>query len=409
VISFLIGSGFSIPYGLPTVGDINKKLSNLTADDIWHGSALNSGWLNGSIDPNNWLYKTPRVVFEHLIEFYKKHIQVDFHYEDFYYFLNQSKIYEPYVESLKEMFASTKGQNSFVDELIDEFEIEDYIRNSRRILSQLVSELLFKSELQQDISTSATQPEYNTFFRLVKQLLLTQRVKIHTLNHDLLLDHYFSKHSGFSQEYSDGFRTSGSPYFAIVYTDIGLGDEIIKKKYTTRVPFFDNSFNTKLTLYKLHGSINYERVIEPNSNSKPIRLKRDLLFERYFKEVYNEQVKEYHKVELAEGTESDYLSGTTSKLFNYNSDPFYKNLFEHFKKNLAASEYLILIGYGFKDSGVNQYLVEYYLNRGKPMMVIDPCQSYKNLEAKFWGQVDFIPKSVSDLTKADLAKYNFNL
>lgn len=46
-------------------------------------------------------------------------------------------------------------------------------------------------------------------------------------------------------------------------------------------------------------------------------------------------------------------------------------LFERFKKNLEKAEKLIVIGYGFKDDGINELLEKHYLQSGKHILVID--------------------------------------
>jgi len=53
-ISFLIGSGFSRPYGLPLAYEINERLMNVKHTDIWYGSAMHCGWLDGEEDLNAW-------------------------------------------------------------------------------------------------------------------------------------------------------------------------------------------------------------------------------------------------------------------------------------------------------------------------------------------------------------------
>ena len=71
------------------------------------------------------------------------------------------------------------------------------------------------------------------------------------------------------------------------------------------------------------------------------------------------------------------------KTKKYSRDKHYIDLFERFKENLQKSELLIVIGYGFQDCGINDYLVKNFLDKGKQMIVIDPKNPNKKMIDKY--------------------------
>jgi len=97
----------------------------------------------------------------------------------------------------------------------------------------------------------------------------------------------------------------------------------------------------------------------------------------------------------------DFLSGTSTKILSYDKKLYYKPLFNHFTDNLIESDFLIVIGYGFGDKKINEYLIDAFLvDEKKRMIVIDirkpqsELMNYKN--------VRFIEKSVSDVTREEI-------
>ena len=95
-ISFLIGSGFSIPEGIPPTTKINRTISNIKADDFYFGTDESAGFLKGVNYPNNkFEHLEERKFVEKFIKYYNRQIignKNKFNYEDFYdYFID---IYE---------------------------------------------------------------------------------------------------------------------------------------------------------------------------------------------------------------------------------------------------------------------------------------------------------------------------
>jgi hypothetical protein len=66
------------------------------------------------------------------------------------------------------------------------------------------------------------------------------------------------------------------------------------------------------------------------------------------------------------------LSGTTYKTRRYSKGGYYPIIFEHFDKNLKSSDYLIIIGYGFGDDVINEYITNSFrTNSNKTVFIVD--------------------------------------
>src|SRR5689334_19496554 len=88
-LSILLGSGFSVPEGLPTVSSINNKLRNLKENDFYLTSAQTAGFYNSDWrDPNDRSSYTDRHFAQEFTTFYRDVIlngDVEaFNYEVFY-------------------------------------------------------------------------------------------------------------------------------------------------------------------------------------------------------------------------------------------------------------------------------------------------------------------------------------
>jgi hypothetical protein len=94
-ISLLLGSGFSIPEGLPSVSMINNKLSKLKETDFYLSSDQTAGFYHSDWkDPNGWIPESylDRLFVEEFTSFYcteylNSKIEM-YDYEKFYDFIS---------------------------------------------------------------------------------------------------------------------------------------------------------------------------------------------------------------------------------------------------------------------------------------------------------------------------------
>lgn len=98
---------------------------------------------------------------------------------------------------------------------------------------------------------------------------------------------------------------------------------------------------------------------------------------------------------------SDFLSGTTSKILRY-GDPFYQDLFAHFKKNMQQSKLLVIVGYGGADMKINELIEENFPREGRIYLVEPyPHEGTQAFLTRFNAQL--IEKLPNDLTLQDFA------
>ena len=86
-ISFLVGSGFSVPAGYPTTKDLNERFSKIDASEICIQNDGFARFLDGESDPNPDMRPTERRFVQEFLRFYSdKALRrgQSFHYETFY-------------------------------------------------------------------------------------------------------------------------------------------------------------------------------------------------------------------------------------------------------------------------------------------------------------------------------------
>ena len=356
-ISFLIGSGFSIPVGLPTTGDINQRLQKINESEICIHSSQNAWFLkDGEVDPNaNHMNPEKRKFVVQFIKFYNDTILEDtesYHYEDFFdYYSSILRSEEPpenYSQFLENFIRINKIKNT-----------PDFLFSFNLTFNQLISGLIHK-QFERVSLVRPYHPNFNAFLSLLDELNKFDIIHLHSLNHDLYME-YLSQSQTLSSNFDDGFQEIGSPFYGDLHSD--------KEKYMVRLPRFINKFVNKFRYYKLHGSINHYWFNEKGSSTL-IKLKWGLGKTDVFKEVEENGVLKYDNFPLY--FHPDFLSGTSSKIERYGQGHYYPVMFNYFSENLKNSDYLIVIGYGFGDKKVNEFIKDNFnLTGNKKIFIVD--------------------------------------
>lgn len=318
-ISFLLGAGFSAPMKYPTGTGLNKKIASVDAGILAH---LN---LNDEYSQQ---------AFENFLKlkegFYTQNI--DFDYEEFYDCILDKKRFKQWVKP--------KNLEN------EQYQVQLFYHN-------MVSLFIKDSYNRQYYDCTLQEGEYKGFLDLVMTLQKKYELKFHTLNHDLLLEGLLNKRS---ITYSDGFTEIGSPYYGKICRD-NLG-------YTCRLEQFKDLYKEPNGLYKLHGSIDYyiyytnpdcfvpDNCIKNKKDVKPSSFKKDTNKGDY------------------ERTFNEYPNFLTGKKKNYTDPILYSKLTAHFKQNLQNSEILIVIGYGCKDSKINEFIKNNF-SKGNECFIVD--------------------------------------
>ena len=381
--------------GLPGVKQLNQRLSKINESEILIHTDQRAIFLNGQEDLNR-SPRWERVFLQEFLEFYNEVVLVStgFHYETFYDY------YSGYLTSNENQGAIEGFYNRFNEkhfkETVSERDCYNRISDFNRSYNQLLASQLHKTKYFEDISI-LNYPPYDPFVGFLKELLKSSDIKFHTLNHDLFFDWLGQSHSDLWEHFSDGYQLEGSPFYGTVSYDFNINtDKKVSKTYYVKLERFIDKFDKPLSFYKLHGSIFNTIVYKPQSYQQKIRLKDNYAVSSFLMEITDLKTGKQSFEKLWDEVEPDFLSGTTNKTRFYTSDPHYKNLFKHFENNLSKSDLLVVIGYGFQDSGINEYLEKYFLSRGKRMIVIDPNKPSIDLLEKY--NATYIQKGVTQVT-----------
>jgi hypothetical protein len=353
-ISFLIGSGFSAPAGYPTTTELNKRLCEIDVSEISISTSKKARFLHGEPDPNAyWLRVEERKFVQDFLKFYCDVVLApgqNFDYEIFYDYYMGVLNGEEYSRALLSFLDDFRAKNRVSernDHLLSDF---------RFTFSQLIAQLLTKP-LECVHLGPPYYPDYRAFFHLTEELAKTHRVHFHTLNHDLYMEHL--AYSDSIGEMDDGFEELGSTFFGKISNKNG--------EYMVRLSRFINKFEKLFCLYKLHGSID-QFWFEHDHKPDLIKLKKGISNWEVHKEVEENGGLEY--VNDPTDLSPDFLTGTTSKITRYR-DGIYPMIFGHFESNLESSNTLIIIGYGFGDSGINKYIErDFVTNDSKTLFVV---------------------------------------
>lgn len=384
--SFLIGSGFSVPKGLPTVAKINTIFTSIKPNDIYYGPDMTAFFLIGQPDPNGWMKQDEKNFFVGFIDDYCQLIggAAKFQYEEFYdyYFSCYRGEENKRIKSFCDTFRTKYGKQGKFN-----YDDKNLLREFNNIFTQLLSSQLQKQEFYENGVHNLDYHPYDEFRKYLNTISKDdQVVNIHTLNHDLLFEHFCGS-TDLNSKFTDGFTEKGSPY----YGELEVNNSI-KKVYKVRLRYFNNKFSNPIRLFKLHGSIDAYSFNLGHPNVDKTRIKSDYGISDFYKEITNPQTNEIEYVYGYSGNYPDFLSGTTEKLRSYGNE-YYDIIFNHFRSNLEETDKLIIIGYGFWDSGINDILLEKYISKGKVPIVIDPYKS----SSPFYNAYKFkhIEKSIS--------------
>jgi hypothetical protein len=324
-----------------------------------------------------------------------------YNYEEFYDYISEFIRFAKHKDEIARFCDSFR--TSYVKDSVYDNNDHNWIWRFSKIFNQLISGLLTVPRFYEDISHS-NYPYYDALVGLIRESMKTKIVDVHTLNHDLFFDMLGSKHVELWQYFSDGFTEYGSRYFGEVCIDHRTQLGTVHKSYKVRLRYYNNDYEKNLRLFKLHGSIDNYVLMQPDSpggnyysGKNSIRVKKDFAVSEFLIEDLDEKLKKYVYERPFTENYPDFLTGTTEKIRLYH-DPFYDNLFNYFKNNLLSSTHLFVIGYGFRDRGINEYLENHYLVFNKPMIVIDIKKPDCFIFEKYKDQITFIDKGAIGVT-----------
>jgi len=319
----LLGSGVSIPSGLPDV----KKLTENILYNEYHLHSDSTFYKGRGQSFDGGFEKSVRI--QDFLKALKKEIdeinQRESNYEDLYYMCNQ--IYEhslgefenPLIVPFLTAFSSNNPR------LFETIKIMEGIEFDYEILTYY--SLIFIQCVVWDSLSIKNEP---VGFKLLTDILKSDKFEhkfLVTLNHDLLLENLLKKKE---LPYNDGFaRVDGD----VVYFDSSQLD----------------SSSQKIHLIKLHGSLDWFRFRSYENGLSTISYAKALNNDRW-----HCRNKDGELLANSDGIPR-FLTGTSNKLLDYTSE-FYKILHNKFRKILSQNSRILILGYGWNDIGINKIL-----------------------------------------------------
>ena len=196
-------------------------------------------------------------------------------------------------------------------------------------------------------SLLSVKPARADHFGLIKDMVEDvgiSNLDVFTVNHDALVEQYLSD---CGIEFCDGFIQSGK--------------EVRRWKPETY-----ESTNVRIRLFKLHGGVNWFRFRPDGGHWEEEFIGIPLNGNPYFR------VDEIGRRLWALEPRPVLLVGTFNKMFEYTSGAFAELQFQ-FHKSLKRKSVAVIIGYGFRDAGVNTRIVEWMFSAPeKKMAIVDP-------------------------------------
>jgi hypothetical protein len=350
-VVFLLGSGASQPSGMPSTDTITEAIeaghnvitnnqryfaANIDAND--ENAYLNDVILQSDQDQR----VKPIVRFISTLKEMIMEVQDKANYEDIYYAVNQisgdidNPLIKPAIDMLKEKTLDLAGNceeaspNPYTD-------LSILAEHSEYYIEDMVANLLSKEPNNLD---------YYQFIRDAKNDDEIDVISIATLNHDKNIELYLTRQEiGFA----DGFNESENE---IRYWNSSIFETTDKK----------------VRLLKLHGSINWRRYRYENGS---------LHGDRYgialsgFSNDDNSSASS--NIEASPDGKPNMLIGVHNKMLKYIGGIF-GDLQYHFLTALRKARLLVVCGYGFRDKGMNNHIID-WLNSSleRRMMIYHPA------------------------------------
>ena len=344
-LSFLLGSGVSLPAKMPCAKQITEK------------ALLGAGVRRhtvGNYDFGQPLYAHagfPDEYVPRVVEFLKR-LSVEI--EQYYSYVRERVVnYEDLFYVAAQIHDSEVGEydNPIVQAFVDKI-----MPDIKPLLVGQKNEIRKKWELH-EIAVEAThyihdivwrslttEPADLDYLRCVRDACQDREVSsvdVFTLNHDMVIERYLDRSN---VKYIEGF---GLPINGV--------------RYWSPEVFEDLSYNVRL--FKLHGSINWF-LFEPHAairRNEPVGIVLD-------GDIWHTKNPDGQLQRPVDGRPM-LLVGTFNKMLQYVTG-IYADLYCQMYRALRKTEFLILCGYGFGDKGINTRLIEWVDSSQQNVMVV---------------------------------------
>ncbi|HCE54391.1 MAG TPA: hypothetical protein DER05_05030 [Lutibacter sp.] len=348
----VLGAGFSFPSGLPLANDIKarfnrdqkEKLLRMGSGEwMWKDDKDETTIHNGRLGYDQLPYS---YVLNEIVKSYNSDVDDFDNYEMFFsYVLDKfndiewfrdvyAKAKEELVRDKPYLITEPIPHSNYLSVLTR----DPHISIIQDIFNYLIADMLVVSETNIIQSTE----HYDEFINYIQKF---DRVDIFTLNHDILLERLLSNKQmsfcrGFSIDNSDVFY-EGKP-----------------------LPVFNNHFEGKINIHKLHGSLDYFKFQHFENTGglywKPTNIYNYFVTGGYRAKHYAVRVNPITKETLQDmnfDVTPKFITGT-KKDDIIGNDMMYAKLFENFESNIQIATDVLISGYSYGDSHINKELAK---------------------------------------------------
>lgn len=347
-IALISGSGTSQPAGLPCVETITDRVLSGAGfrrytDGTYYFTKRHEGVIDETERYKPRVLELLRILKREADPYYLRRGGQPSDYEGLYYIASQifdsklGEVQNPVVQTLTQKIEEDVAPLLRADEKTLERDLH---------LHELTGEALvyIRGVVQCLLSVKPASTDHFSLIREMVEDAGISKLEVFTVNHDTLMEQYLS-HCGI--EFCDGFIQSGK--------------DVRRWKAETY-----ESTNVRTRLFKLHGGVNWFRFRPDGGHWEEEFIGIPLNGNPYF--CVDEKGRRLEALE----PRPVLLVGTFNKMFEYTSGPFAELQFQ-LHKSLKRKSVVVIIGYGFRDAGVNTRIVEWMFSApDKKMAIVDP-------------------------------------
>jgi len=324
--AYFIGSGFSVPFGLPSVNELSNYIYQNNSYYYRHTSGI---YIKGrsTIEEKDFLInKIIKITYNFLKSSARLYHIDDPAYEDIIDCLNQ------YLYCISGEYENPSLDVGFYNQIFNlvsnKEKVKIILSEKLALITFMIRDKLFGE--QENITAMI-----NDFNCKTEGKLFYDADFIFTLNHDLIIEQYLTY---YNVDFDEGFYP----------------DEYKLMRYNFQR--FEEA-KDKIKLLKLHGSLNYYY------HDQTIIKTEDPFY-----------IPDPASNGFSDNFQPTILSGKISKILNY-SKYFYSAIHSYFNYLLQSEvRVLYVIGYGFKDKGINNFLISWYSSDvNRKIIIIDPA------------------------------------